>query len=220
MQSNGSRLKAKLGLLLVFTPALILIFISSRGCSHKFKQLDDFGKLKSYSYVGTDGHKHNSKEHQGEIILITTIQNSCPYDCSISISNLNQIIYQHIRKNSSKKMKKVRILSFVTDGKGNPVHDTRIIQAALKDQIEKYDPKLWIVASGDVKSIYNISNNGQSLLKKGDEYYGGEAFQELFLLADKNNHLRMVLHGNREGLIRRMKESIALLQKQYDKENK
>jgi hypothetical protein len=30
----------------------------------------------------------------------------------------------------------------------------------------------------------------------------------------------MVLPGNQEGLIRRMKESIALLQKQYDKNKK
>lgn len=39
------------------------------------------------------------------------------------------------------------------------------------------------------------------------------------LLLDKKNHLRMVLSGKTEGMIRRMKEHIALLQKQYDKEN-
>jgi hypothetical protein len=54
-------------------------------------------------------------------------------------------------------------------------------------------------------------------LKKGNEFYGGEAFQELILLLDKQNHLRMVLSGKTEGMIRRMKEHIALLQKQYDK---
>jgi hypothetical protein len=39
------------------------------------------------------------------------------------------------------------------------------------------------------------------------------------LLLDKKNHLRMVLSGKTEGMIRRMKEHIALLQKQYDKQN-
>ena len=67
-------------------------------------------------------------------------------------------------------------------------------------------------------SIYNIENNNQTLLQKGKQYYGGEAFQELILLTDKQNHLRMVLKGNQEGLIRRMKESVALLLKQYDKD--
>jgi hypothetical protein len=53
---------------------------------------------------------------------------------------------------------------------------------------------------------------------KGKQYFGGEAFQELMLLVDKRNHLRMVLKGNSEGMIRKMKEHIALLDKQYDKE--
>jgi hypothetical protein len=56
-------------------------------------------------------------------------------------------------------------------------------------------------------------------LKEGDQYFGGQAFQELMLLLDKKNHLRMVLSGKTEGMIRRMKEHIALLQKQYDKQN-
>jgi hypothetical protein len=37
-------------------------------------------------------------------------------------------------------------------------------------------------------------------------------------LLDKKNDLRMVLSGTSEGMIRRMKEHVALLQKQYDKE--
>ena len=56
-------------------------------------------------------------------------------------------------------------------------------------------------------------------MKEGDQYFGGQAFQELMLLLDKKNHLRMVLSGKTEGMIRRMKEHIALLQKQYDKQN-
>jgi hypothetical protein len=56
------------------------------------------------------------------------------------------------------------------------------------------------------------------LLEKGAEYYGGEAFLELMLLLDKNHHLRMVLNGSQEGTIRRMRESLALLLKQYDQD--
>ena len=131
---------------------------------------------------------------------------------------MNQILYQHIRKNSHKQLKQVRIISFITDGKGNPVKDIDVVQQMMAREVEGYDPSLWIVASGDVRSIYNIENNNQTLLQKGKQYYGGEAFQELILLTDKQNHLRMVLKGNQEGLIRRMKESVALLLKQYDKD--
>ena len=39
------------------------------------------------------------------------------------------------------------------------------------------------------------------------------------LLLDKENHLRMVLNGHTEGMVRKMKEHLALLQKEYDKED-
>jgi hypothetical protein len=117
-------------------------------------------------------------------------------------------------------LKQVRLISYVTDGKGNCVKDLKFAQSMLKERVEGYDSTLWILAMGDVKSVYNFKNNGKSLLEKGPEYFGGEYFQEIMLLLDKKNHLRMALRGNQEGMIRRMKEHLALLQKQYDKSAK
>ena len=104
------------------------------------------------------------------------------------------------------------MISFLTDGKGNSVKDLSVINDAINDLAENYDPSIWILASGDVRSIYNLENNGISLIDEKSN------FQELMLLIDKQHHLRMVLSGNVEGQIRRMKQSMALLQKQYDKE--
>ena len=212
------KLRNVLGFLLVFGPALFLIFISTRGCTHQFKTLDDYGALKNYSFTDSKGKNRTAVEFKGEIIIITTLQKGCPWDCSVSFWRLNQILYQHIRKNSHKQLKRVRMISFVTDGKGNPEKELTLVQQMMERDVEGYDPNLWIVASGDVRSIYNIEHNDQTLLQKGEKYYGGEGFQELILLSDKENHLRMVLKGNQEGLIRRMKESLALLLKQYDKD--
>jgi len=212
------KLRKVLGFLLVFGPALFLIFISTRGCTHQFKTLDDYGALKNYSFTDSKGKNRTAEEFNGEIIIITTLQKGCPWDCSISFWRLNQILYQHIRKNSHKQLKRVRMISFVTDGKGNPEKELTLVQDMMERDVEGYDPNLWIVASGDVRSIYDIEHNNQTLLQKGGKYYGGEGFQELILLSDKENHLRMVLKGNQEGLIRRMKESLALLLKQYDKD--
>jgi len=216
--SNTKKLRKVLGFLLVFGPALFLIFISTRGCTHQFKTLDDYGVLKNYSFTDSKGKNRTAAEFKGEIIIITTLQKGCPWDCSVSFWRLNQILYQHIRKNSHKQLKRVRMISFVTDGKGNPEKQLTIVQDMMERDVEGYDPNLWIVASGDVRSIYNIEHNNQTLLQKEKKYYGGEGFQELILLSDKENHLRMVLKGNQEGLIRRMKESLALLLKQYDKD--
>ena len=104
------------------------------------------------------------------------------------------------------------MISFLTDGNGNSVKDLSVINDAINDLAENYDPSIWILASGDVKSIYNLENNGISLIEEEAN------FQELMLLIDKDHHLRMVLSGNVEGQIRRMKQSMALLQKQYDKQ--
>jgi hypothetical protein len=104
------------------------------------------------------------------------------------------------------------MLSFVTDGNGRPASDLKTIEDALKDMTENYDPKLWVLASGDAKKIYDLKSNNVSLISEENDY------QELMLLIDKKHHLRMVLSGKVEGQIRRMKQSIALLHKQYDKQ--
>jgi cytochrome oxidase Cu insertion factor (SCO1/SenC/PrrC family) len=208
--------KALLALLLVLAPAIILVAFSFIGCEHKFQKLEVFGVVEPFAFIDADNKIRNSSEFKNDILLITTIQNDCPNACAISLWHLNQLIYQHIRKNAHKQMKQVRIISFLTDGKGEPLKNLNEIKLALNDLAEGYDPNLWILANGNPREIYNISNNGQTLLQKGDKYFGGEAFQELMLLIDKTGRLRMVLPGNEEGLIRRMKENIALLQKEYD----
>jgi hypothetical protein len=192
--------------------------MATRGCEHKFKTLDDYGKATNYTFVDARGKKFSSSDFKGNLVLITTIQETCPNNCAVSFWHLDQSIYQHIRKNNRKKLKQVKLISFATDGHGKPLKDLSVIQQALKDNVEGYNPDIWYLATGDVPSIYDFEHNGEKLLKTGKNYFGGHAFQELILLLDKQNHLRMVLSGKTEGMIRRMKEHIALLQKQYDKE--
>lgn len=204
--------------LLLFSPAFILVFIGTRSCNHKFKVLDDFGPAHAYSFVDGQGAKRSANDFKGHVVLVSVLQSTCLDSCSISLWHLNHGIYQHLRKNK-KKLGSVRMISYVTDGKGNPVADLTPVRQMLEDKVEGYDPEIWYLANGDARKLYDFERNNQSLLQTGEEYYGGEAFQELLLLLDKKNHLRMVLSGTTEGMIRRMKEHIALLQKQYDKED-
>lgn len=192
---------------------MLLVFIGTRSCEHKFEELEDFGPVPAFQFTDANGTQRNSKEFEGEILLINTLQSSCPDSCSILMWHLNQTIYQHVWKNKTKKTKKIRMISFLIDAEGNPVKDLSVINDAVKDLAENYDPSIWILASGDVRSIYNLNNNGVSLIDEGAK------FEELMLLIDKNCHLRMVLSGKVEGQIRRMKQSMALLQKQYDKQS-
>lgn len=213
---KAGRFKGIAMIILLFGPASLLIFISSRGCEHKFKELDVFGEMPAYSFEDAAGKKYTNASFKDQVVLFTTLQVTCPDSCATSFWYLDQLIYQHLRSNK-KKLGHVKIVSFVTDGEGNPIDDLTDMNFILKDRVEKYDSTIWILAKGNAKQAYNFSRNGESLLVEGEEFFGGEAFQELFLLADKDNQLRMVSKGNSEGMIRRMKQHMALLDKQYDK---
>jgi len=201
--------------LLLFGPALFLIFISTRGCEHKFKALDDYGKISAYAFSDLQGKNYTDQSFRNKIVIFTTIQATCPDSCAIDTWQIDQQIYQHLRLNK-KKLGHVKLISFVTDGKGNPSDRLNDVASMLRDNVQGYDPSIWILAKGDSRSIYNMSHNGKSLLQKGPTYFGGEAYQELLLLVDKRNHLRMVLSGKTESMVRTMKQHLALLEKQYD----
>jgi cytochrome oxidase Cu insertion factor (SCO1/SenC/PrrC family) len=210
-KASAGRIKGFTLAFLLFGPAFLLIFISTRGCEHKFKELDDMGVFPAYSFQTSSGKKYSNKSFKNQVVLFTTIQQTCPDSCAISLWHFNQLIYQHLRKNQ-KKLKHLKIVSFVTDSEGNPVNDTKLMESILEEQVEEYDPKIWIIAKGNAKSIFNISRNGENLLKDSEN-----TFPKLLLLVDKSNHLRMVLKGDSEGMVRRMKQHMALLDKEYDK---
>ena len=215
-KKTAGRLKVAFAFLLLFGPAFLLVLFATRSCSHQFKTLPELGPAAAYSFTDVDGKKRTFKDFEGDIVLINTLQVTCPNECAISLVNLNLQIFQ-LAKNIDDKG--VKIISYVTDGKGNPVTDLTQVQAMLMDRINDFDPEIWILASGPVKEVFDITHDGRSLLEEtGDSFFGGFAFQEMMILIDKTNQLRMIRSGAQEGYIREMKQHIALLQKQYDKD--
>ena len=224
MKNLSFRWKSFIALLIVFIPAILLVFIGTRSCNHNFEKLDDYGKIVNYSFTDINGKKKSAKDFKNTIVIINTLQESCPSDCGIAFWPFERSIYQQIRKNR-KKLNRVRIISFVIDKKGNPVKDLSNMQQILKDKVLDYDPKLWILASGNAKEVFDVKHNGINLLDTETKNKADLSYKDLLLLVDKNNHLRMALRANSkspegEGITRRMKQSLALLLKQYDKEKK
>ena len=218
-----SKKRSLFALTLVFGPALILIFMATRGCDHRFKTLADYGLVSTpsftvYNYKGKQ--QLTLQDYQDQIVLINTLQTTCPHNCGLAFFPLTQNNYKDLRTNKRKKLKQVRMLSIVVDSLGNPVSEEALldIQDMLRSRVEGYDPEIWQLVSADPKIFYNLTNNGQKLIVKDTKYFGGVSYNELIMLLDKNNHLRMVLNGHTEGMIRKMKEHLALLIKQYDKE--
>lgn len=218
--TKAGRFKPLLMIVLVFGPALFLIFIALNKCEHKFTTLPVYGKLDNYSFKDASGGVVNNESQQGKITLFNTIQTSCPENCAIDLAKFNLMIYQDYRKNQ-KKLGHVKIVSVVTDENGNPVSQDQIetLKYTMSDIVEAYDPEIWKLVTGDPKQIYDIESNGINLYTNtSDTAFAGKTFLETMLIVDKKNRLRLIRRGNEEGMIRDYKQHVALLQKQYDKE--
>lgn len=211
-KTAGRRRRVGLAFLLMFAPAFLLIFISTRSCSHRFEKLPDYGEVSEYSFVDSKGKTRTSKEFKGEIILITTIQPTCPNNCAVALGFLKLHIYKILAGKEG-----IRMITFVTDENGEPMDDLTSTQKMLEDEVLNYDPDIWILAKGDPTDIYDIEKGDKKLIeeieKEGITKYG---YKSMMLLLDRENHLRMIRSGKQEGMIRQMKQHIALLKKEYD----
>lgn len=214
---QAGRLKPILMILLVFGPALFLIFVSLNKCDHKFEELPVYGNVGEYQFETADGSVITNKTQEGKVMLFSTIQASCPKSCAIDLMKFNLLLYQHYRK-YQKRQSHIKFVSIVTDEEGNPVEDLSDVEFLLQDKIEGYDPEIWMIVKGDPKQVYDLESNGVNLyLEKNDSAFATKPFLQMLLIVDKENNLRLVRRGNEEGLIRDFKEHVALLQKQYDK---
>ena len=92
-------------ILVLVLPAFLLVFLSTRGCNHKFEELPDYGEAIDYTFKGIDGKNYSSSDFKNEIVIISTLQETCPDSCAISFWHVDQSVYQKIRKNKKKKLK-------------------------------------------------------------------------------------------------------------------
>lgn len=216
-QQSGLLLKRIILSLLLLAPASLLVLFSLGKCEHKFQALESYGQIPTYTLTKLDGSTFTNKDLKDTVTLYNTLQINCPDSCGLNLWYFNQIMYQHVIKNQ-KKLGHVKIVSILIDQQGNPVSDIADMQEILNDYVENYDPKVWIIATGDPKQVFDITHNKQNLIQEGPQFYGGKSYFELMLLVDKDNELRMALNGGQEGMIREMKQKMALLDKQYDLE--
>lgn len=216
-KTKAGRGRAILMILLVFGPASLLVLFSLNKCENKFQELGDFGDVGTYSFTTADGKEITNENMEGNIVVFSTIQNSCPLDCAIDIGRFNLLIYQKYRK-LQRNASHIKFVSILVDEAGNPLSDLEAINFTIDDEIEGYNPDVWMLVSGDPKQIFDITNKDLSLMEAEDEKaYKGKPWLETMIIVDKENHVRMLRSGATEGMVRDLNEHISLLEKQYDK---
>jgi len=215
--TKAGRLKPILMILLVFGPASLLVLISLNKCEHKFTELPNFGSIGAYEFKTHEGKSISQVTQEDKITIFTTLQLTCPEQCAINLPKFNLLLYQDLRKNR-KKLGHVEVVSIVTDTLGNPVNNLEELVFTLQDVVVGYDSEIWRVVTGDPKQVYDMESNGINLYEQiNDTAFAQKPYTETLMLVDKENDLRIIRRGNREGYIRDFKQHLALLQKQYDK---
>lgn len=215
VNNTAGRTKKTLAFVILFGPAFILGFIGLQRCDNRFQELDDYGAAPKYEFVDAQGRNLSSEDFNDKVVVLNTLQVSCPNNCEISFWHFDQEIYQRVRKNK-KKLGSVRIISFVVDENGKPLEDISSVNDMLKDQVIDYDPDVWYLASGDASEVFSLTET-PGLTDEVDGYFGDEERWKLNILLDRQNHYRIAVQANTEGLVRKLKHYIALLQKEYDK---
>ncbi|MDX1444741.1 SCO family protein [Lishizhenia sp.] len=216
-KTKAGRGRAILMMLLVFGPASLLVLFSMNKCENKFQELGDYGNVGEYEFTTADGKTISNESMKGNIVIFSTIQNTCPVDCAIDMARFNLLIYQKYRK-LQRNASHIKFVSILVDEEGNALDDLGAIDFTVKDEIEGYNPDVWMLVKGDPKQIYDITNKDLSLMEANDEKaYKGKPWLETMIIVDKENHVRMLRSGATEGMVRDLNEHISLLEKQYDK---
>ena len=201
--------------ILLFGPALIIILFS-KSCTNHFQTLDSYGNIGKFELKTNDGQILTEKDLKGHITIFTTIQNTCPDSCGIDLWFIKEHLFKRIYTNA-KKLKHVRIVSIVTDTKGNAAAIDDVLLYRLKDIVKDYDEKYWKLAEGNPKDIFNFEHNGINVYEQtGDEFLGDRMFLETLLLIDDEGNLRFVRYGRSESMVRDFHDGFTLLQKEFE----
>ncbi|WP_111307672.1 SCO family protein [Confluentibacter sediminis] len=141
---------------------------------------DEPKKVPSFSFIDQDGKLITNKDYEGKVYVVEFFFTTCPTICPRMNSNLVQI------QNEFKDFENFGVASFTI----NPEHDT---PAVLKEYAKKYgitNPN-WHLMTGDMNTIYKLSNEGFNLYTAEEEdVAGGFEHSGNFALIDKNGFIR------------------------------
>lgn len=202
----------RLGLmiLVLFGPGSLIYFLA-KNVENKFVELPYLGDH-TYEYdangevtdstlytipnfnLTTVGGKQITRNFvKDKFIVVTTIQNSCPDSCGMYFLHFDEIFYSRLSKNTD-SYDDVIILTVLTDYDGNPVDSVSDKLMEEVNQIEGYDPNLWIIATGDAKPLFDFNYAGKHFYElpatTTNNEVGAKAFINSMLLIDKAGHVR------------------------------
>lgn len=176
------------------------------------KQLAENGKdtifhsIPPFEFINQDGKKITDKDYEGKIYVadyfFTTCQSICPKMATELLRVQEAFAY-------TKGL--VQILSHTV----NPENDSVPVLRAYSDMVHA-DNSMWNFVTGDKKQLYDIARNGYLVnAMQGDGGKDDFIHSELFVLVDKEKHIRGIYDGTDIKAVNSLLEDVKVLMAEY-----
>ncbi len=212
-------------LILVFLlsfPSLLYVFLSVGKTN--FIHLQYYGEkelapngdtiyhtIAPFSFINQDGKAITDKDYEGKIYVVDYFFTTCQTICPKMTTELLRVQQKFAHTNGL-----VQILSHTVD----PENDSVLVLKAYSEMVHA-DTKNWNFVTGDKKALYDMART--SYLLNATEGDGGQddfVHSELFILVDKEKHIRGIYDGTNIKEVNNLLDDIKVLMAEYIKHTK
>jgi protein SCO1/2 len=171
-----------------------------------------YHSIPAFQFVNQDGNIVTDKTYTGKIYVADYFFTTCKSICPKMTSELLRV---QEKFEYTKGM--VQILSHTV----NPENDSVPILKAYANMVHA-DTKMWNFVTGDKKQLYDLARNGYLLnAMQGDGGPNDFIHSELFVLVDKEKHIRGIYDGTNLKSVNDLIDDIkVLIAEYYIKDNK
>ena len=162
--------------------------------------------IPSFQFINQDGDSITDKTYDGKIYVVDYFFSTCKSICPKMASELIRV-----QKKFSYTNGLVQILSHTV----NPENDSVPVLKAYANMVHA-DAKMWNFVTGEKKKLYDIARNGY-LLNALEGEGGADDFihSELFILIDKEKHIRGIYDGTKIKEVSNLIDDIKVLIAEY-----
>jgi protein SCO1/2 len=203
--------------LLTFPSVLYVVLTTGK---HRFVHLPYFGEkmladngkdtiyhsIPSFKFVNQNGDTISDKTYDGKIYVADYFFTTCKTICPKMTSELIRVQEKFAYTNGM-----VQILSHTV----NPENDSVPVLKAYANMVHA-DQKMWNFVTGDKKQLYDLASNGYLLnALEGDGGPDDFIHSELFILVDKEKHIRGIYDGTKITEVSKLIDGIKVLMAEY-----
>ena len=165
-----------------------------------------YHSIPSFKFVNQDGDTITDKTYDGKIYIADYFFTTCKSICPKMTTELLRVQEKFAYTNGL-----VQILSHTV----NPENDSVPILKAYSNMVHA-DAKMWNFVTGEKKQLYDLARNGYLLnATEGDGGPDDFIHSELFILVDKEKHIRGIFDGTNIQQVNNLLDAVKVLIAEY-----